>query len=90
MNYCATVAFFLWCLVFLNRSVVPVCVQNTSDPYRLPSSVIPVSYFLVLTPNFNALSVDGQVIISVQIQTATQCIFIHAVDIDIDGIFSGA
>jgi hypothetical protein len=88
MKYFTTVAFFLWCLAFLSRSVVPVCVQNTSEPYRLPSSVVPDSYFLALTPNFNALSVDGQVIINVQVQTATQCIFIHAVDIDIEGIFN--
>jgi len=83
----STMLFLLfWCLVFLDRVVVPVCIQNATDPYRLPSSVIPESYFLALTPNFNELYIDGQVIINVQIQVATQCIFIHAVNIDFDAV----
>jgi len=54
------------------------------DPYRLPTSVVPSSYELVLEPDLDAATFSGEVTIQVEVVDATATVVLNAIDLHID------
>ncbi|KAE8738138.1 hypothetical protein FOCC_FOCC016380 [Frankliniella occidentalis] len=54
------------------------------DPYRLPSSLIPLLYQVELTPNFDTFTFDGNALIIVNCVEDTDTIVLHAKELTID------
>ncbi|MBH0203712.1 MAG: M1 family metallopeptidase [Nitrospira sp.] len=55
--------------------------SGSNDPYRLPRHVIPTRYDLRLEPDLTTGRFTGQTAILVTVKTATQTIFLNAVDL---------
>jgi len=53
------------------------------DPYRLPHSVVPVSYELVIEPDLEAATFTGRAAIQVEVVEATADVVLNAIDLQI-------
>jgi len=54
------------------------------DPYRLPTSVVPFAYDLVLEPDLDSAVFTGEVVILVDVVDATSDVVLNAIDLQID------
>jgi puromycin-sensitive aminopeptidase len=59
--------------------------ETATDPYRLPRSVLPVRYDLVLRPDLATAAFSGECTTTVEVMTETNTIVLNAVDLEIDG-----
>ncbi|MGZ8614589.1 MAG: M1 family metallopeptidase [Actinomycetota bacterium] len=57
------------------------------DRYRLPRTVVPSRYDLVLTPDLEAFSFSGEQNVAVEIHERVAEIVVNALDIEIDGAY---
>ncbi|GJQ73763.1 hypothetical protein Trydic_g18704 [Trypoxylus dichotomus] len=57
--------------------------SDVEEGYRLPSDTIPISYDIVLEPNFQNFEFLGNVTITIQVQTVTNTIALHAHELTI-------
>ncbi len=64
--------------------VPPVACRPVADPYRLPSTVVPSAYDLVLEPDLDAATFAGEVSILVEVVEATTEVVLNATDLQID------
>ena len=55
-----------------------------SEPFRLPPGVVPRRYDLTISPDLDASTFDGRVVISVEILEPTDQIVLHAKDLTIE------
>ncbi|KAK3929337.1 Aminopeptidase N [Frankliniella fusca] len=65
-------------------SRVAVRADANGDPYRLPSSLIPLVYQVELTPDFNSFTFQGSALIIVNCVEDTYKIVLHAKELDFD------
>lgn len=56
-----------------------------TNPYRLCSNVRPVHYRIRIEPDLDALSFHGRVTIDVEVEEATDRIFLNALDLELTG-----
>ena len=84
---------FLYCLgisliLFLNVTPsLSACVTNTTLPYRLPRTVIPVHYNLTISPQtVQPYALKGEVTILVNVVESTSCIVIHQAGLSFSGV----
>ncbi len=59
---------------------------HTTNPYRLPTTVAPVSYDLELTPNIDAATFAGEVLVTLAVTEPVTEIQFNAVDLTIDEV----
>jgi len=59
-------------------------IETSTDPYRLPRSVIPVRYDLELQPDLAAGVFRGNAVITVDVTEPTTAITLNAADLEID------
>lgn len=57
-----------------------------TNPYRLPTDVIPTNYRLALTPHIDAATFDGSVTIAIEIATPGSSLRFNAVDLELSSI----
>jgi len=55
-----------------------------ADPYRLPTTVVPSTYALVLEPDLEAATFAGEVSIQVEVVEATSEVVLNALDLQLD------
>ena len=59
-------------------------VPFVADPYRLPPDVVPSAYQLVLEPDLDAATFEGEVSIAVEVVESTAEVVLNAIDLQID------
>ena len=57
--------------------------SDHTDPYRLPRSVMPSRYDLMLRPDLQAATFTGSVIIALEVLEATDAIWLNAAELDV-------
>jgi len=62
---------------------------STSNPYRLPRTVLPSHYAITLEPDLDAATFSGEVDIVVDIQEATSSILLNAAELEIQSASVG-
>ncbi len=60
--------------------------ETNANPYRLPTDVVPTNYQIHLTPDIDAATFDGDVVISLDIHSAATSLRFHAVDLTFSSI----
>ncbi|KAK9730882.1 ERAP1-like C-terminal domain [Popillia japonica] len=61
------------------RNISPI----NDGSYRIPNDTIPISYDILLEPNFETFTFDGEVIITIEVVEDTSTITLHANDLQI-------
>ena len=56
---------------------------SSANPYRLSRDVVPSTYRIFLTPDIDAASFTGRVVIDVEVTRATTQVVLHALDLEI-------
>jgi hypothetical protein len=76
-------AFTVWS----PRPSPPTCLLHPDTPlYRLPQTVIPHDYHLLFQPDFNNLTFNGTIVVTVDVVAPTTCIVMHAYNMTVWGV----
>jgi len=57
---------------------------TSSDPYRLPTSILPSAYRLRLEPDLDAATFEGSVEIDLDVREATSSIVLNSIELELD------
>ncbi|KAL6056357.1 Aminopeptidase [Balamuthia mandrillaris] len=81
----AVLVFLLFLFVGLNHgSSTPPPSMNNTTRVLLPKDVIPLKYYIHLTPNFDDFTFHGLETVDIKVNTSTKTLTIHSRDIKID------